>query len=199
MSRFTLSKPILTEAVVLPAVVPNRAIPDEDDNSPRQQIHAAETHDESDSESDSESNPEVEPVPVVSTVYSVAPVVRKIRNEEAFWNYIEKMSWRDRSEDPNFSVAQKKLNYRSLAIPDQEAFADYLTHVVNTMDEKLQAANCYGTVTDADERKAICSHIVGRGSIFYAMTMEDPGFASYLVPENPDRKEYYDMMELIRI
>jgi hypothetical protein len=215
MSRFTLSKPILTEEVIHQVASPQRAsprrsaraIPDEDDEPEpvavtEMQSQPNNNNLESDSGSDSRSasDNDAEPVTVqAQPVQAHAPVVRKIRNEEDFWNYIERMAWRDRSEDPNFSVAQKKQNYRALSIPDQEAFADYLTHVVNAMDERMQIANYYGNITDVNERKAICSHIVGRGSIFYAMTMEDPGFASYLVPETPDHREYHDMMELIRI
>lgn len=190
MSRFTLSKPILTEEVERPVAQPVRA-----PQSPKVAVRSIPDEDDVD-ESDSGSQQET---PVHAVPVAPMPVQRKIKNEEDFWTYVEKMAWRDRSEDPNFSVSQKKLNYKAISIPDQEAFADYLTHVVATMDERLQAANCYGNVTDVDERKAICSHIVGRGSIFYAMTMEDPGFASYLIPENTEHREYYDMMELIRI
>ena len=131
----------------------------------------------------------------------VAPVttVNRISNEEQFWNYAEGMSWRDRSDEPNFNLALKKERFKTISIADQEAFADFLTHCVNTLNETLDSKGFYGNLEDIVERKAICSHIVGRGSIFYALTMEDPGFAMYLVPEDLSKKEYFDMMELIRI
>lgn len=193
MSRFVLSKPILTESIQRspprakkPAA---RAIPDEDDeieSVPDEEV-------QEDNDSDSGSSGEVQ------VVQPARPVARRITNEESFWNYVEKLNWRDRSEDANFNLLRKKQDYQNLSIPDQETFADFLTHVVIAMDTVLAAANVYGTLTDVNERKAICSHIVGKGSVFYAMTLEDPWFAAYLVPESPDRKEYYDMMELVRI
>jgi hypothetical protein len=177
MPRFILSKPILTEAI---------------------EYETLSVQNNSDENEDDESDPAVELMQNIPTDQS-STTVRRIRNEEEFWNYIEKMAWLDKSENPNFSVEQKKLNYRSLVISDQEAFAEYLTRYVNALDEKLQSVNFYGIVIDVNERKAICSHIVGKGSVFYAMTIEDPGFASYLIPENTDQKDYYDMMEFILI
>ena len=215
MNRFTLSQPILVDGsepaqprsesrVELPAR--RRAIPDEDDEAPPTRFIPQSYVEQEEEELDGpeqEQEQEQEPTTPAQVAAPVVPVtthaVRKITSEEGFWNYIERMNWRDRSEDPNFNVIRKKQDYRALSISDQEAFADYLTHVVNALDVQMSAANAYGNLTDVDERKAICSHVVGKGSVFYAMTMEDPGFASYLIPESADKKEYYDMMELIRI
>ena len=125
---------------------------------------------------------------------------RIITDEESFWNYIESLNWRDRSDNPKLDITNKKLSYKRLSIPDQEAFADYLTFVVYELHKVMMLnVSSYRCLTDDIEQKAICSHVVGKGSIYYAMTMEDPGFSLHLIPESPDKKEYYDMMEFIRI
>jgi hypothetical protein len=143
--------------------------------------------------------PPDEEVPVDAVPVRHVSVVRRITSEDGFWNYIEQLHWRDRSENAHLDIIGKKQNYRSLSISDQEAFADYLTHVVDALLVRLQHANIFGTLTDVNEQKALCSHVVGKGSVFYAMSMEDPGFVGYLVPENSNQKEYYDLMDFIKI
>jgi hypothetical protein len=219
--RFTLSKPILTETSEIPAppVAARkfpRNIPDEDDESelPRVvrpvpvrsiPVHAPVPHysDEDVEEVEDEPTPQMieqsnaqyedEPVEI-----QTRPVDRKIVSEDSFWNYIERLSWRDKTDDPNFDVNRKKVYHeRNLTIPDQEAFAEFLLHTVDAMNQKLTSAGIYGELTDENERKAVCSHIVGKGSVFYALTMDDPCFAQYLFMDT--KKEYHNMLALIQI
>lgn len=197
-TRFKLSKPILEATLAQtilpePPVVPVAQSHHDDDEEPQNDSNHS-----SNNSSDSDQEPTQTQYAGLD-VPSPPTTLNRIINEEQFWNYVESMNWRDRTDEPNFNLALKKQNFRRLSIADQEAFADFLTHCVNALNEVLISKNFFGALEDETERKAICSHIVGRGSIFYAMTMEDPGFAMHLVPENLSKKEYFDMMELIKI
>lgn len=137
-------------------------------------------------------------VPVAHAV-SAAPAVRnRITSEEKFWQYIEELMWRDASEDLQFSLENKKQKFLTLSISDQEAFAGFLEVCVNALHAKFVARNLFGTLVDPSEQRAVCSHIVGKGSVAYALTMEDPDFYTYLLPQNTGgKKEYHSMLALI--
>lgn len=138
-------------------------------------------------------------VPVHTSVQAPIPATHnRITSEEKFWEYVAELNWRDVSDGYPFNMDSMKNKFLSLSIPDQEAFAGFLIQCVDIMDNCLSAVGAYGTLTDVNERKAICSHIVGRGSVEYAITMEEPGFMARLLPENTNnKKEYRNMMELI--
>lgn len=124
---------------------------------------------------------------------------RIITSEDTFWNFVEKLYWRDKSEDPSFSVNEKRRMIKSLSIVDQEVFADRLMSCVQHLNSALTDKNFYPDWLNQSERNAICSHIVGKGYGFYMVALvDDPGFAAYLIPENETaKKEYFDMLLVV--
>jgi hypothetical protein len=138
------------------------------------------------------------PVPGPTEPHIVPATVNRITSEEKFWDYIAELKWMDASDDPTFNMAAKRNKFMQLSISDQEAFAGFLITTVNTLNQHLAAKQVYGTLDDETERKALCSHIIGRGSVEYALTVDDPHFMLRLLPENTNgKREYHNMMELI--
>jgi len=123
---------------------------------------------------------------------------RKIINEEQFWTYITSLEWLDKSEFPAFQINHKKNQFKSLNVQDQQAFIKYLNMYIGLIDVKFKSVDFYGNITDINEQRAICSHIIGKGKTFYIMSAEDPGFASYFITENENEKEYHNMLKIIQ-
>lgn len=148
--------------------------------------------DSSENSEDSNNNNSAEYIPYQMPV---ANTTRRITNDEQFWNYIDSLYWRDVSEDPTFNLSAKKSAFKSLSIADQEMFASILTKYTNELIAILNSKDFFNITTSQRDKEAFCSHVVGKGSVFFAMTCEDTGFASYLL--NP--KEYRNLMEFIYI
>lgn len=150
---------------------------------------------------------DVEPVSDTAPASYAAPVAVQpkavqnvITNEEQFWNFVEKLAWRDVSEDNWFNMAQKKQVFKRLSMADQEKFAEYLLTFVADLNTHLKTKTFYPSGITDEVQNAICAHIIGKGSVFYVMTRDDPVFASYLIPEGTNPKiEYRNLLELVEI
>jgi hypothetical protein len=110
----------------------------------------------------------------------------KLVTEEQFWAYMDSFDWQDRSVkimSPNSVRARLRLDLTDIEL---KRFRQHLDHNVEVLSRRV--------TLDCDEKKYrdILSHIVARGSIFYANMYEDPEFAVYLLDD--EYQSLYDCL-----
>lgn len=110
-----------------------------------------------------------------------------LNNEEKFWNYIQKLSWRDKSEakcsDNNLmNLTRNDLNF---VVHNIDIYASALLDVMNS-DIMIDF--------NEEKKKNILYHIIGKGSQFYHACIIDPEFCSYIIGEN----EFYPLYSYMK-
>jgi len=162
---------------------------------------------ESDDDSSSESyeSPVVQPVLYQPPApYTPAPVQIQpsqtdiLQSQEKFWDFVALLNWRDRSEDPNFSTQSAANKLLRLSISDRDRFRNWLNEFIDELIALIDEKGLFPNL-GPEQKRAFCSHIIGKGQIFYAMTVSDCnetgsfGFASYLADSN----DYRNMLAIL--
>jgi hypothetical protein len=134
----------------------------------------------------------------------------RITGEEQFWNYLESLQWRDRSDHimaPQYVRAKIRSDLNNADIVQ---FRQYLGNHMNSLGTRLSDfgpshqnffacplfATADPTVGDKNKRDFL-SHVIARGQVFFVAVTEDPGFAEYLLGETPQTSEFQSLYDCI--
>lgn len=116
-----------------------------------------------------------------------------ITSETKYWSFIESLNWIDVSDGDVVGVSTK---FQNLTQADKTAVIEYTKTRIDEIKEVINRAGYFTNIPD-NIQTSICSHIVGRGSVEYALTFEDPDFMLRLLPENNNgKKEYRDLLDV---
>lgn len=154
--------------------------------------HDLDSESDSDSDQNSDSNLNLE-----SKIESNLKNNKKLKTEEDFWIYIDKLQWVDKS-DGYVSIYQKHSLLQSELGSEISEFKEKLDHYVNYLKLKYITQGHYFVKSSVDTEQnkkinAFLSHVVARGQIFYSAVYDDPLFADYLI----ELSEYQDLYQCL--
>jgi hypothetical protein len=147
----------------------------------------------SDEDPESVTSDDVAPVPTKPT--KSAPTRRVITSDEKFWNEVDKLYWRDRS-DSVMQIAGVQNSLKSkYSTEDLETYRAYLRKYMDDLKTMMVEGGQNGDILS----DRILSHIVGKGQLFYAAVSDDPDFAMYLIvdDEDNDAQDLWSVFEKI--
>lgn len=126
--------------------------------------------------------PKIAPKPTAKPAQSTIKNDSKDINENEFWDYINRLNWRDRSDGV---ISLNELPFiNSIGEERELAFWTIVDEKVEKLlnhFKKNKFFTTYSTLKKNEYRKLI-SHIVARGKAYYETMFHDPSIAGYLIP-----------------
>lgn len=129
----------------------------------------------------------------VSSAVPISESNETITSEDSFWNEIDKLNWRDKS-DSVLDIQRIRNNFQSkYSKEDKKRIHTYaLTFMLSLRDILLNNNQPEELLTHK-----LLSHIVGKGREFYYAVLDDPDFAMYLLMEDNDEDQ--DLWKVISV
>lgn len=119
---------------------------------------------------------------------------KKLNKPEDFWEYIEKLEWKDKS-DELININGKRRLLRSLLEDEIIEFKKQTEKYMEELRSHLILSGKYFVRASSDQEEnkkinAFLSHIIAKGQIFYSGVNDDPAFVDYIW----DSSEYQDFL-----
>jgi hypothetical protein len=127
--------------------------------------------------------------PITTPIYSNKKAVSP---EVWFWDSIDKLGWKNKSEGEVADVRDKFLLVIGNRIPE---FMNMLEDRMIELDKKIAETQIYNNSIFPDQKRSFLSHIVGKGKKFYNIIYADPSFAYSLIWD--DNYEFRDFISSI--
>jgi hypothetical protein len=138
----------------------------------------------------SQSATNVPPAPLTSLA-PPAPIKNRIQTVQNFWEYINRLEWRDRSDG---HVSSAAIN--NLTAIERQSWNAFFNQNLNALENKLNISRFFDQfgVTDPVLKKTIMCHIIAKGRQFYIAVLDDPVFTEYLVGSEPQEFQIQSSM-----